>query len=78
LFLTDKEKIRRFYKNKILKYKRNNVIINNSSSTYEIQKEVFYKASENIENITKVYEKARYSNEEITQNDMDLLKKYKK
>lgn len=78
LFLTDREKIRRFYKNKILKYKRNNIIINNSSSTYEIQKEVFYKASENIDEITKIYEKARYSNEKITQNHMDLLKKYKK
>lgn len=78
LFLTDKEKIRRFYKNKILRYKRNNIIINNSSSTYEIQKEVFYKASENIEDITKIYEKARYSNEIITQNDMELLKRYKK
>ncbi|WP_207710250.1 hypothetical protein [Clostridium sp. C2-6-12] len=78
LFLTDREKIRRFYKNKILKYKRNNIIINNSSSTCEIQKEVLHKASENIADITKVYEKARYSNEEITEKDMDVIKKYKK
>lgn len=78
IFLNDREKIRRFYKNKILKYKRNNIIINNSSSTYEIQREVFNKALDNIEDITKIYEKARYSNEEITQNDMEILKKHKK
>lgn len=78
IFLSDREKIRRFYKNKILKYKRNNIIINNSSSTYEIQNEILNKASDNIEDITKVYEKARYSNEEITQNDMETLKKHKK
>lgn len=78
IFLNDKEKIRKFYKNKILKYKRNDIIINNSSSTYEIQKEVLHKALDNIEEITKVYEKARYSNEEITQNDMVVLNKYKK
>lgn len=78
IFLNDKEKIRRFYKDKILKYKRNNIIISSSSSTHEIQKEVFNKALDNIEDITKVYEKARYSNEQITQNDMIILKKYKK
>lgn len=74
IFLNDKEKIRKLYKNKILKYKKNNITINNFFSTYEIQNEVLSKALDNIEDVTKVYEKARYSNEEITKDDMKIFK----
>jgi len=78
IFLNDKEKIRKLYKNRILKYKKNNIIINNFFSTYEIQNEVLSKSLDNIEDITKVYEKARYSNEELTKDDMEIFKGNKK
>lgn len=74
IFLNDKEKIRKLYKNKILKYKKENIIVNNFFSTQEIQNEVLSKALDNIEDITKVYEKARYSNEEITKDDIEKFK----
>lgn len=74
IFLNDKEKIRKLYKNKILKYKKKNIIVNNFFSTYEIQNEVLSKALDNIEDITKVYEKARYSNEEVTKDDIEKFK----
>lgn len=75
IFLNDKEKIRKLYKDKVIKYKKNNIKVNNFYSTNEIQKEILSKASDNIEDVTKVYEKARYSNEKITKNDVEILKK---
>lgn len=72
IFKNNKEKIRKLYRDKILKYKKNNININNSFTTNEIQKEILNKVCDNIEAITKVYEKARYSNEEITKEDMHL------
>lgn len=74
IFLNDKEKIRKLYRDKILKYKKNNIKVNNFFSTNEIKKEVLNKAFDNIEDITSVYEKARYSNEEITKHDIEILK----
>lgn len=78
LFLNDKERIRKLYKEKILKYKKNNINVSNFSSTNEIQKEILNKVCHNIEDITTVYEKARYSNEEITKEDMQIIKNNKK
>jgi len=74
IFKNDKEKIRKLYKDKILKYKKNNIKINNSFSTSEIQKEILRKALDNIGDATKVYEKARYSNEAVTKDDVEILK----
>lgn len=74
IFLNDKEKIRKLYKDKVLKYKKNNIKVNNFFSTNEIQKEILSKAFDNIEDITRVYEKARYSNEKITKDDVETLK----
>jgi len=33
---------------------------------------------DNIEDVTNVYEKARYSNEEVTKDDMEIFKGNKK
>jgi len=74
IFKNDKEKIRKLYKDKILKYKKNNIKINKSFSTNEIQKEILSKALDNIEDATKVYEKARYSNEVVSKDDVEILK----
>jgi len=52
----------------------NNIKINKSFSTNEIQKEILSKALDNIEDVTKVYEKARYSNQEVTKDDVEILK----
>lgn len=78
LFFNDRERIRKLYKDKILKYKKNNIKVNNFFSTNEIQKEILNKVFDNIEDITKIYEKARYSNEEITKEDMETVKCKKK
>lgn len=74
LFSNNKEKIRKIYKNKIIKYKKFSVNINNYLSTSEIEKEILNKTNENIKEVTRVYEKARYSNDEITMQDLEILK----
>jgi hypothetical protein len=76
--LDERENVRRLYKNKILKYTNRNIVINNHLSTNEIQNEILNKTNENITKITAVYEKARYSNEDITKQDIDILKMKKK
>ena len=78
IFLNDKEKIRKLYKDKVLKYKKNDIKVNNFFSTNDIKKEVLNKAFDNIEDITRIYEKARYSNEEITKHDVETLKQKRK
>ncbi|MDR3593594.1 hypothetical protein [Clostridium sp.] len=78
ILLDERENVRRLYKNKILKYTSRNIVINNHLSTNEIQNEILTKTNENITKITAVYEKARYSNEDITKQDLDILKMKRK
>lgn len=77
IFLNNNDKIRKLYKNKIIKLKKSNVNINNYLSTSEIEKEILIKTQNDIKKITKIYEKARYSNDDITLNDLEVLKSKK-
>ena len=74
IYKNNNEKIRRLYKNKVLSYSRKNIKINRFLSTKEIEKEIFNKTNENIQNLTQVYEKARYSNLEVSKEELVKIK----
>lgn len=74
IYKNNNEKIRRLYKNKVLSYSRKNIKINKFLSTKEIEKEIFNKTNENIQNLTQVYEKARYSNLEVSKEELVKIK----
>lgn len=74
IYINNNEKIRRLYKNKVLSYSRKNIKINKFLSTKEIEKEIFNKTNENIQNLTQVYEKARYSNLEVSKEELVKIK----
>lgn len=74
IYKNNNEKIRRLYKNKVLSYSRKNIKINKFLSTKEIEKEIFNKTNENIQNLTQVYEKARYSNLEVSKEELLKIK----
>ena len=80
IYKNNNEKVRRLYKNKILSYNRRNIEVNKFSSAQDIEKEIFNKTNENIQGLTQIYEKARYSNIEISKEDFrkikDKLKNY--
>lgn len=74
LFLNDRDKVRKIYKHKILKYKKNKITINNYYSVNEIKKEILNSTSDNLDEVTAIYEKARYSNKDVTKEEVELIK----
>lgn len=70
---TNNDKVRRFYKNKIKSYRKNNVYINKYSSVNDIKEEVLENCNVSIDEISKIYEKARYSNEEVSKEEVKKL-----
>lgn len=71
----NKKEVRRLYKKKVLKYKVKRVFLRNSFTVGEINNEIRDKANEDIESLSNIYEKARYSNEDIGDLEINQLKK---
>lgn len=74
IYSNNNERARKLYKNKILSYNKKNIKVNKFLSTQDIEKEILNKTNENIQSLTQVYEKARYSNIEITKEELIKIK----
>lgn len=74
IFLSPRDKIRKIYRKKVKSYKKSGVIVRQNRTVSDIEKEVLDKAGSNIDYISNMYEKARYSNEEISKDDIVDLK----
>jgi len=72
--LSAKEKIRRIYFKKISELQKSNPVAKNSSTPDEIANTVKTKFNISIDELTGIYKKARYSNNEITREDVNYSK----
>ncbi|MSR91324.1 hypothetical protein [Inconstantimicrobium porci] len=74
IFLSPRDKIRKIYKKKVKSYKKRGTIIKQNFTVNDIKREILDKTSNNIDYISNIYEKARYSNEEISKEELKLTK----
>lgn len=77
VFLTNKDKARKIYKNRILKFRKDKVIISNEDTVGDIQNKILNETSHDIKEISSVYNKIRYSDKEVTKQDLDKIKNSK-
>ncbi|WP_244833599.1 hypothetical protein [Clostridium sp. BJN0001] len=77
VFLSNKDKARKLYKNKILKFRKDQIIISNNDTVGDIQNKILRKTNHNIEEISSIYNKIRYSNKEVTNKDIDKIRNSK-
>lgn len=75
LNLSNKEKLRRYYKKLIKHYGQKGLNIRRSSTSQELQDGILNLTGNDLENITKLYHKCRYTTYEPTKEDIDLVKK---
>lgn len=73
--LSNKEKLRKYYKKLIKRYRKKGLSIKTSSTSRELKDGILNLTGDDIKDITKIYNKARYSLYEPTENDIDKLKK---
>lgn len=74
IFLSSRDKVRKIYKKKVKSYKKRGASIKQNLTVNDIEKEILDKTSNNIDYISNIYEKARYSNEEISKEELKLTK----
>lgn len=72
---SNKEKLRRYYKKLIKHYGQKGLSIRNSSTSQELQDGILNLTGNDLETITKLYHKCRYTTYEPTKEDIDLVKK---
>lgn len=75
LNLSNKAKLRKYYKKLIKRYGEKGLIIKKSSTSKELQDGILNLTGNNVENITKIYDKSRYSSYEPTKGDIEKLRK---
>lgn len=73
--LSNKEKLRKHYKKLIKHYNKKGLVIKDSLTAKELENKILNLTGDDIKNITKIYDKARYSLYEPTKNDIDNFKK---
>ncbi|ADL52175.1 hypothetical protein [Clostridium cellulovorans] len=74
---SNKEKIRRLYNKKISSFIAKGVEVNKSSTPREIEKNITNQFDISINDATSLYEKARYSKETPTTDEVEMMKKLK-
>ncbi|MDR3645578.1 MAG: DUF4129 domain-containing protein [Clostridia bacterium] len=68
-------KIRRLYYRAVKRFRQKGVSIERSDSPPEIGGKIASRMKTDVSDATRVYEKARYSSEECTRKDLDLLRR---
>lgn len=74
IFLSPRDKVRKIYKKKVKSYKKSGAVVKQNWTVNDIEKEILDKTNSNIDYISNMYEKARYSDEEISKEDIEGLK----
>lgn len=75
LDLSNKARLRKYYKKLIKRYRERGLIVKNSSTSQELQDGILNLTGNNVDNITKIYDKCRYSSYEPNKKDIDKLRK---
>lgn len=69
--LSNRKKIRKLYKKKVLSYKAKGISLDINQSTGEIENEINMKAGSNLSVLTSLYDTARYSKNEPSKEDLE-------
>ena len=72
--MSNSEKVRRYYRKKIISFKRKHYYINETQSPMERCDEINNIFETDISQLTDIYEKARYSDQLITNDMVNLIK----
>ena len=72
---SNRKKIRKLYFKLIKNYKTKGVVAEASNTPVEIKNNINAALNEDLKDITDIYEKARYSSQECTKEDVEKLKK---
>lgn len=73
--LSNKDKLRKYYKRLIKRYGEKGLNIKDSSTSQELQDGVLNLTGNNLDNITKLYDKCRYTEYEPTKEDIATVRK---
>lgn len=73
---SNREKIRKYYYKTVKKYKSQGMDIRSSDSPGEIMSKIEGRGTRGIGPLTQLYEKARYSGQECTPEDVDSSRRY--
>lgn len=73
---SNRKKIRSAYNKIILRYKNKGIQVNASSTPLELQNEIEMKNKLSFKEVTKIYEKARYSTVQCSDEEVNRIKKY--
>lgn len=73
--LSNKEKLRKYYKKLIKHYRKKGLGVKTSSTPSELKDGILNLTGDDIESITKIYNKSRYSLYEPTKEDIATIKK---
>ena len=72
--LSNKKRIRKVYSKKIKEYKHKGIIVEKYFTPLEISNNVKTNMDNDIKEATEIYEKARYSQEECSKEDVERIK----
>ncbi|ERI94780.1 hypothetical protein HMPREF1982_00705 [Clostridiales bacterium oral taxon 876 str. F0540] len=75
LYKSNKERIRGIYERLIIKYINKGLVIEKSHTPSEIESSIKTKYNDEFSKATELYEKARYSDEDIKDEDVNALRK---
>lgn len=73
--LSNKDKLRKYYKRLIKRYGEKGLNVKDSSTSQELQDGILNLTGKDLENITELYHKCRYTTYEPTKEDIVLVKK---
>lgn len=71
----NRKEVRKLYRKKVLKYQGKKVRLRNSFTVEEINNEIRNKTNDQLNSLSEIYEKARYSNKDISNLEVSNLKK---
>lgn len=73
--LSNKEKLRKYYKKSINSYRKKGLSVKDSSTSQELQDGILNLTGNDLETITKLYDKCRYTTYEPTKEDIATVRK---
>ncbi|MDP4146477.1 MAG: hypothetical protein Q8936_18675 [Bacillota bacterium] len=75
--ITEREKVRRRYKKVITKYRKKGIMPKMVDTTSDIKTKINNSTGDNIDRLTEIYQKVRYSKEGPTDNEIIEVKRFK-
>jgi hypothetical protein len=73
---SNRKKIRKLYNKMISKHKNKGIKLSIANTPLEMQQKIHENTKQNLEEVTRIYEKARYSTKECSDEDVNKFKKF--